>query len=72
MRVTTVAGLQLHPFACSPRNRNIFVRSSRSPKNRRSKQALLFSLSLVYMSYSLNFLKGDYIRDYVGDYYRAY
>ena len=25
-----------------------------------------------YMSYSLNSLKRDYIRDYIGDYYRAY
>ena len=26
----------------------------------------------MYMSYSLNSLKGGYIGDYIGDYYRAY
>ena len=27
---------------------------------------------LSHMSYSLNSLKGAYIRDYIGDYYRGY
>ena len=26
----------------------------------------------VYMSHNLNSLKGGYIRDYIGDYYRGY
>ena len=26
----------------------------------------------THMSYSLNSLKGGYIRDYIGDYYRGY
>ena len=28
--------------------------------------------SKLYMSYSLNSLKGGYIGDYIGDYYRGY
>ena len=26
----------------------------------------------IYLSFSLNSLKGGYIRDYIGDYYRGY